>query len=96
MKKISIVMAYYNRAKLLKSTLATIAKSSYPNFEVIVMDDASRKEERVEYLQQQYPFLRVFRVEEDEKWYINPCIAYNKAIAKATGDIIIIQNPALS
>lgn len=74
-------------------TLATIAKSNYSNFEVIVVDDASREEERVEYLQQHFPFLKVFRIEEDEKWYINPCIVYNKAIAKATGDIIIIQNP---
>ena len=90
--KISIVMAYHNRRQLLYTTLQTIAKSKHSDVEVIVVDDASKEEERVESLCLEFPFLQVLRIEEPKR-HVNPCIPYNKAIANATGDIIIIQNP---
>ena len=92
-RKVSIVMAYYNRRDLFYLTLKSIANSKVSNLELIVVDDCSTEEERVEDLVQEFPFLKVIRVERKGKWWINPCIPFNMGIAKATGDIIVLQNP---
>jgi glycosyltransferase involved in cell wall biosynthesis len=90
---ISIVIAYYNRKELFHRTLQSITESICKDFEVIVVDDASREEERLEDLVDKFPFLKLIRVEKKDKWYKNSCIPYNMGIAKAKGDIIILQNP---
>lgn len=91
---ISIVTAYYNRRKLLIRTLNSL-NSNYGkiDFEVIVVDDGSEEEERVEDLQQIFPFLKVIRLEKATKWYSNPCIPFNRGFEEAKGDKIILQNP---
>ena len=90
---ISIVTAYYNRKRLFLETLRSIAKSAYKDFEVIAVDDASEPEERLEDLQTEFTFLKIIRVEPEDKWYSDSCIPFNMGIAKASGDIIMIQNP---
>jgi len=90
---ISVVTAYYNRKKLFHNTLLSMAKSTYKDFEVIAVDDASKEEERLEDLIQEFSFLRVVRVDPKDKTYRNSCIPYNIGINKAKGDIIILQNP---
>lgn len=91
---ISIVTAYFNRRKLLIRTLDSMT-SNYGtiDFEFIVVDDGSEEEERLEDLQQIYPFLSVIRLEKSDKWYSNPCIPFNKGFEEAKGDKIILQNP---
>lgn len=91
--KISICMAAHNRRGLLERTLQTIALSAHKDLEVICTDDASNEDERFEDLAAIYPFLKVIRVDESEKWWVNPCIPYNMAFKAATGDVVIIQNP---
>ena len=91
---ISVVTAYYNRKKLFTRTL----KSMLPyygkiDFEVIVVDDGSDEAERLEDLQTDFPFLRVIRLEKQNKWYKNPCIPFNVGFEAVKGDKIIIQNP---
>lgn len=91
---ISVVTAYYNRKKLFNRTL----KSMLPyygkiDFEVIVVDDGSDETERLEDLQTDFPFLRVIRLEKQNKWYKNPCIPFNIGFEAVKGDKIIIQNP---
>lgn len=91
---ISVVTAYYNRKKLFTRTL----KSMLPyygkiDFEVIVVDDGSDEAERLEDLQTDFPFLRVIRLEKQNKWYKNPCIPFNIGFEAIKGDKIIIQNP---
>lgn len=91
---ISVVTAYYNRKKLFTRTL----KSMLPyygkiDFEVIVVDDGSDEAERLEDLQNDYPFLRVIRLEKQNKWYKNPCIPFNIGFEAVKGDKVIIQNP---
>lgn len=94
-KKVSIVMAYYNRKSLLLKTLESIAYfSSYSNFEVIIVDDGSREDERIEDFISKFNYLiKVHRIDPNQKTHINPCIPYNKGFELATGDVIIIQNP---
>ena len=83
-------MSYYNRRKLLIRTLKSITRSAYTDYEVIIVDDAS--DERIEDLEEDFPFLQVIRVEKKDKWYIS-CMPFNRAIAKASGDIVLMQNP---
>jgi GT2 family glycosyltransferase len=90
---ISIVTAYFNRKKLLIKTLDSLLNSEIKDFEFIVVDDCSRKQERIEDLMNIYPFLKVIRLEEKNKWYVNPCIPFNIGFKHAKGDKIIIQNP---
>jgi len=94
--KISVVMAYYNRKTRLKTTLDSMCNSRFPSteFEVVIVDDGSDQEHRVEDLVSLYPFdIRVIRVEPEDKWYCNPCIPFNKGFDAAKGEIVIIQNP---
>lgn len=92
-RKISIVMAYYNRRVQLYHTLKSIAKTSHTSFEIIVIDDNSRQEERVEDLMLEFSFLKVIRVSKEEKNYSCSCMAFNRGIAMADGEIIVLQNP---
>ncbi len=90
---ISIATSYKNRKPQFIRTLQSIAASKIKDVEVIVVDDASDEPHRLEDLIEQFPFLTVIRVEPYEKWYANPCVAFNKAFAAAKGDKVIIQNP---
>ena len=91
---ISVVTAYYNRKKLFIRTLESM-KPYYGkiDFEVIVVDDGSNEEERLENLVNDFPFLRVIRLEQENKWYKNPCIPFNIGFEAIKGDKVIIQNP---
>jgi GT2 family glycosyltransferase len=88
-----MVMAYYNRRQLLLNTLKSIERSFVKDIELIIVDDNSREEERIEDLVEIYPFIKVIRVEKKDKWYINTCMPMNRGIAEAKGDIIVLQNP---
>ena len=95
--KISIVIAYYNRKKQIMLTLDGFEKfyvGKY-NFEVIIVDDNSVSDQRLDNIINNYSFnINLLCIDEKEKDNrINPCIAYNKGFESCTGDIIIIQNP---
>lgn len=61
---ISIVTAYYNRKKIFIRTLESISESEYTDkYEVVVIDDGSREEERLEDQIIRFPFLKVIRLE---------------------------------
>jgi glycosyltransferase involved in cell wall biosynthesis len=90
---ISIVTGYYNRLDLFLNTLRTISKSEVKDIEVIAVDDGSSEEHRLEDLIEVFPFLKVIRVEPEDKWWVNPCVTFNKGFKEANGDIIVIQNP---
>ena len=89
---ISIVTTFYNIKNQFINTLKSLEKSSVKDFEVIVVDVASDENERIEHLQNQFKFLKVYRIEKNQKVFYNPCIAFNLAFSKCSGDFIIIQN----
>jgi GT2 family glycosyltransferase len=90
---ISIVTAYFNRKEIFKKTLESINSSVIKDIEVIVVDDGSREEERLEDLVDEFPFLKIIRLEKENKWYVNPCIPFNIGFKHVKGDKVIIQNP---
>lgn len=73
--KISIATSYYNRRPQFINTLKTIQQSTQiSNVELIVVDDCSNDEHRIEDLINEYPFLKVIRLESKDRWYTNPCV----------------------
>lgn len=91
---ISVITAYYNRKQLFINTLKSIkAQNSAYLLEVIAVDDGSEQSERLEDLVAEFPFLKVIRLEKENKWYNNSCIPFNIGFKAAKGDKIIIQNP---
>ena len=93
-KKVSIVMAYYNRLEDLKVTLRTILETNHDNIEVIIVDDGSVDSQRCEGLTGYSGLaIKVLRIDKKKKTWTNSCIPFNKGIKQATGDIVIIQNP---
>jgi hypothetical protein len=91
---ISVVTAYYNRKSLFIRTLDSFCSSiGKINFEVIAVDDGSDENERLEDLVDKYPFLKVIRLERENKWYSNSCIPFNIGFSYCIGDKVIIQNP---
>ena len=58
-----------NRKKLFQSTLESLKQSKCKeDFEVIVVDDGSDESERLEELASSYPFLKIIRIEQKNKW----------------------------
>jgi len=94
---ISIVMAYYNRLKLLENTLKRIEASVVKDVEIIVVDDFSDVDHDPSPLIEKYAHLKVKLIKmadiDKKKKYINPCIPYNVGFKYVSGDKVIIQNP---
>jgi glycosyltransferase involved in cell wall biosynthesis len=92
--KISIVMSYYNRKKLLENTLYTIEKQRIKNLEIIIVDDASSPSAKIDQIIKNYDLdINLFEIDISKKTWINPCIPNNIGFSHASGDVIIIQNP---
>lgn len=93
--KLSIVTAYYNRKNLFLETLDSIEKSRHRfEIELIVVDDASDEEHRLENIIDNYSFpIKLIRQEQKDKWYCNPCIPYNMGFREVSSDLVLIQNP---
>lgn len=90
---ISVAMGYRNRKQLLIRTLDSMRKSAIEDYEVVIVDDASDEEHRIEDILPLYPEIKFHRFEPEEKYWFNPCIAYNKAFEMCSNKIIVIQNP---
>ena len=93
--RVSIVIAYYNRRNLFIKTLESITNTTYSDFEIIAVDDASIDSQRVNDLPGLFPKLnlRIVQIDKKDKWWVNPCIPNNIGFEIASGDVIIIQNP---
>lgn len=83
---ISIVITYHNRREQFLRTLKSIKYFGDP--EIIVVDDASDQEHRLEDI----GGITLIRIAKEDKKWTNTCVPYNMGLAKAKGDVIIIQN----
>jgi len=92
--KLSVVIQYYNRRPLLLNTLNSIlqTKMDLSDIEVIITDDASSDEHKIDDIHTLYPQLNIklHVFDKSEKWWHCPVIPANKGISMANGDIIIL------
>ena len=91
LKKICIVMAYYDRQYQLDKTLQSFSESKHDNFSVIIVDDHSPQEIVLPELTFDVTILKT----PPHKW-TNCCHVYNRGFVYAQSmehDIIVIQSP---
>ena len=94
---VSIVMTYFDDRK--EPTINTLNRfeelyASKYNFEVIIVDDNSLDENRLDnYVKElSYPVKYIYITKEEKGNRINPCVAYNTGFKLAKGKIVMIQN----
>lgn len=90
---VSIVMTAFNRANLLQGTLASIATQTYPNLQVIVVEDGVSLTGETEEVcfNSPIPIEYYCRRNRPKLDYSNPAIPKNIGIRKAAGEFLIIQ-----
>lgn len=83
---ISVYMPTYNRAQMAKRAIDSVLAQDYPNFELLIVDDAS-KDNTWQVLNECYgtnPKVRLFRQETGQ----GACAARNLAISAAQGEFV--------
>ena len=91
-EKVSIVIPTKDGMDVLKVCIDSIyEKTTYRNFEIIIADNGSEKEETLQYFQQlekEHENLHVIRIE----CPFNFSLINNRAVEKASGDYIVMLN----
>ncbi|MCF7845835.1 MAG: glycosyltransferase [Candidatus Peribacteraceae bacterium] len=85
--KISVVIPTYNRAEVLRRTLNLLATQTYPDFEVVVVDDGSTDTTArlLAEFQKKVDFLLQFISQENQ----GQAVARNRALEKISGEIVL-------
>ena len=92
MKKLSIILPYYNRKELLLNTLASLEFFYHDKpLEVIIVDDTSSEEHRLENDINFNLDIKLIRLE--NKNGINPCYPYNVGARESSGEILLLSSP---
>ena len=89
MKKVSVIMPNYNHAPFLKERMDSILAQDYPEFEVILLDDASTDESAAilsEYAK--HPKVKAFLRSETNSG--NTFVQWQRGLAEATGEYVWI------
>lgn len=86
--KCSIVIVNTNELHHLKICLPTIISQNYPDFEVIVVDNASQ-DGSIDYIERAYPQVKVVR----NQCNLGYAAANNIGFESASGDYIAVLNP---
>lgn len=97
-KKISMVMAYYNRKIQMLATLDKFEElyGNKYNIEVIIIDDKSDENNMLDNCIHKYSF-QIKYIKLLEKTWINPVVAYNVGFENISSDTdyVMIQNPEI-
>lgn len=88
MKKISIIIPNYNGGRFIKDCLDSVVNQSYPNKEVIIIDDGST-DNSVEIIQNYIMVHKKDRITVFLQDNLNAAIARNKGLEAATGDYVL-------
>ena len=92
--EISITTAYHNRKSHFLKTLEVLEANPVKTFEIVVVDDGSNEEHRLEDIVNNFSFdINLIRINPEDKKHINPCVPFNIAFKNARAERIIIQNP---
>lgn len=88
MIKLSVLIVTYNSAALLRPCLDSLLSQNYPDYEIIVVDNASR-DDTVTLIRCQYPQIKLI----DSDRNLGFGNANNLALEQATGDFVVLLNP---
>ncbi len=93
-KKISICLTHYNRKTQLQNTLRSIQrqKDASELTEIIIVDDVSITPLQYEDFSEFDLDIKLISLQTKNKWWVNPCIAFNAAFNLINSPITIIQN----
>lgn len=80
--KVSIIIPTYNRPELLKRAINSVLSQTYPNIEIIVIDDASEMD--INRFKKDFPNILFLQNSENR----GPCHSRNRGIKEASSDYI--------
>ncbi len=83
MEKVSVIIALYNAEQFIAETLSSVVGQSYPNIEIIVVNDGSTDESSKVVEQLNIPNLKLFNRPNSGQ-----CASSNFGIQQATGELI--------
>jgi len=85
--KVSIIIVNWNGKHLLKNCLTSVFNQTYPNYEVVLVDNAST-DGSVEYVKKNFPKTKIIVNEENLGW----SGGNNIGIEKTDGELIVLLN----
>lgn len=80
---VSVIVATHNRTQSLATCLESLAQLDYPNYEIIVVDNAPSSDATRELIQQTYPAVRYVREATP-----GLAVAHNRGLLEATGSVV--------
>jgi len=83
----SIIIVSWNALDHLKTYLSSVAETNYPNYEIILADNASTDGSR-EWVQEHFPTVRIATFDRNYGY----CGGNNRAVPHANGDILLFLN----
>jgi len=86
-KKVSIIIPNWNGKRFLKMCLSSLDKLTYPNYEIVVVDNGSKDGSR-EYVKRYFPFVRLIENKEN----LGYAGGANLGIKNSFGDYVLILN----
>jgi GT2 family glycosyltransferase len=85
--RFSIIIVTWNALHHLKNYLASVTATDYPDYEILIADNAS-DDGTGEWVRKNFPGIRVVRLDKNYGY----CGGNNRAAKKATGDILLFLN----
>ncbi len=84
---VSVICLCFNHARYVREALGSILVQTYPNLEVIVVDDASsdRSVEQIKEALRSHPQIKFLQLKKS----VGNCSAFNRGLAQSTGEFII-------
>ena len=85
---VSVIILNYNAGKLLSECIESVLETDYENFEVIIVDNAS-KDNSVNICKEKFNSVKIIENEKN----LGYCEGNNVGIRKAKGEYVVILNP---
>lgn len=84
---VSVVCLCYNHDKFVREAIESVLNQTYPNVQIIVVDDCSNDESVsvIEHITVEHPNIIFLSLKEN----LGNCAAFNRGLALATGDFVI-------
>lgn len=91
---VSVIVCAKNEADRMKNLVPLLAEQNYPDFEVVLIDDASSDEtlDIFEAFEKQYPHIKLVKVQNNEAFWANKKYALTLGIKAATKEYLLFTD----